>query len=130
MDAPKPVKKKRISVQSAKAKGRNLQKEVRNEILARFPMLEPDDVRSTSMGASGEDLQLSPLARRLLKISVECKARARVGVYPWIFQAVDNAPKDTVPVLVVRQDHAKPLAVVDLGHYLDLLQRWTESNDT
>ena len=56
--------------QSAKAKGRNLQKWVRDLLLENFPTLEADDVRSTSMGAGGEDVQLSPAARKLFKFSV------------------------------------------------------------
>ena len=43
--------------QSSKAKGRNLQKWVVEQILKVFPELEPDDVTSTSMGASGEDVK-------------------------------------------------------------------------
>jgi len=47
-----------LKPQSAKAKGRKLQQWVRDQILQRFPTLSTDDVRSTSMGASGEDVQL------------------------------------------------------------------------
>ena len=50
---------------SSKAKGRLGQQEVRDKILKTFPELEPDDVRSTAMGQSGEDIQLSPRARKL-----------------------------------------------------------------
>lgn len=38
-----------ITTQAAKAKGRNLQKLIRDKILALFPQLEADDVKSTSM---------------------------------------------------------------------------------
>ena len=62
-----------MKAQSAKAKGRKLQQVVRDGVLKRFPSLEPDDVRSTSMGAGGEDVQLSPVARRLFPYQVECK---------------------------------------------------------
>ncbi len=58
---------------SAKAKGRRLQQKVRDLILETFSELEEDDVRSTSMGASGEDVLLSPLARKKFPFSVECK---------------------------------------------------------
>ena len=46
-----------MKTSSAKAKGRNLQKWVRDIILESFPGLEPDDVRSITMGDSGEDMQ-------------------------------------------------------------------------
>ena len=49
---------------TAKAKGRLGQNEIRDKILETFPDLEPDDVRSTTMGDTGEDIQLSPAARK------------------------------------------------------------------
>ena len=49
-----------MKTSSAKAKGRRLQQKVRDLLLETFTELEPDDIRSTSMGVSGEDLQLSP----------------------------------------------------------------------
>lgn len=64
---------------SAKAKGRKLQQQVRDLILETFSDLEPDDVRSTSMGAGGEDVLLSPLARRKFPFSVECKNQQAFG---------------------------------------------------
>ncbi len=108
-----------MKTSSAKAKGRNLQKYVRDKILSYFPQLQLDDVRSCSMGSSGEDVQLSVAARRLLPISVECKSNARHAVYSLYAQAVANA-KDYEPVLVIKQNKSKPLAIVDLDYFLKL----------
>ena len=47
-----------MKTSSAKAKGRRLQQKVRDLLLETFTELQPDDIRSTSMGVSGEDLQL------------------------------------------------------------------------
>jgi len=105
---------------SGKAKGRKLQQIVRDKILEAFPILEPDDAKSCSMGASGEDVQLSPAARRLFPYSVECKARASISVYAWYQQAKTNAPKGMEPLLVIKQNYGKPLVVVDLDHYMEL----------
>ena len=56
---------------SAKNKGKRLQNKVRDLILEKFnSKLEPDDVRSITMGDSGEDILLSPAARRLFPFSV------------------------------------------------------------
>ena len=41
---------------SAKNKGKRLQNKVRDLILEKFNQLEPDDVRSITMGDSGEDI--------------------------------------------------------------------------
>ena len=107
-----------IKPQSAKRKGKTLQNWVRDRILEALPKLEPDDVKSTSMGAGGEDVQLSPAARRSIPISVECKAKKQIAVYRLYEQAVDNAPPNTTPVLVVKADRKKPLAVVDAAWFI------------
>ena len=111
-----------MKVASGKAKGRKLQQVVRDKILDTFPLLEPDDVKSTSMGAGGEDVQLSPAARKLFPYSVEAKARASISVYAWYQQAKANAPKGTEPLLVIKQNYGKPLVIVDLDHYMELVR--------
>ena len=58
---------------TAKAKGRLGQNEIRDKILETFPDLEPDDVRSTTMGDTGEDIQLSPAARKKIPIKIRIK---------------------------------------------------------
>lgn len=105
---------------SAKNKGRTLQKLIRDKILDTFPELEPDDCKSTSMGAKGEDIQLSPAARKLFPFSVEAKSRASIGVYAWYQQAKTNAPKGTTPLLVIKQNHSKPLVLIDLDSFMEL----------
>lgn len=111
-----------MKTSSVKQKGRLLQQLVRDKILDAFPRLEPDDVKSTSMGAGGEDIQLSPAARRWFPYSVECKSRASVGVYAWYQQAKTNAPKDMEPLLVIKQNHSKPLVVIDLDAFMELVR--------
>lgn len=110
-----------MKTQSAKAKGRRLQQAVRDGILQRFPALEPDDVRSTSMGAGGEDVQLSPAARKCFPYQVECKNLASIAIYKHYEQA--SGHNNYEPLLVVKQNRSNPLAVVDLEHFLDLVKR-------
>lgn len=110
-----------IKPQSAKAKGRKLQQTVRDAILEAFPTLEPDDVRSTSMGAGGEDVQLSPAARKLFPYSVECKNLAKIAVYNYYVQATGH--NDYEPLVVIKQNRSKPLAVVDLEHFMNLIRK-------
>ena len=112
-----------ISTSSAKAKGRRLQQWVRDTLLKLLPSLEPDDIKSTSMGASGEDVQLSPAARKLVPISVECKARSTVGVYKFYDQALENSPPNMEPVVVIKADRKKPLAVVDADYYFNKITK-------
>jgi hypothetical protein len=98
---------------SAKQKGRLLQQWVRDTILKYSPSLEPDDVRSTSMGASGEDVQLSPAARKQYPISIECKSRASYAFFKDYDQAVINTPKSCEPVLVAKANHRRPVVIID-----------------
>lgn len=110
-----------ISAQSAKAKGRRLQQAVRDAVLDAFPSLEADDVRSTSMGAGGEDVQLSPAARKLFPYSVECKNLAKIAVFNYYEQATGHG--DHEPLVVIKQNRSKALAVVDFDHFMDLVRR-------
>lgn len=111
-----------MTPQSAKAKGRNLQKLFRDLILATFPTLQPDDVRSTSMGAGGEDLQLSPAARSAFPYTVECKARAGVKtLYSWFDQAKGHGKGE--PLLVLKGDRREPLAIITAKHFMELIAK-------
>lgn len=112
---------KGISIAARKSKGRNLQKYVRDKILEYFPDLKPDDVRSCSMGGFGEDIQLSTKAREFLPYSFECKSNAKIAVYKFYAQAVHNA-KDYEPIVVIKQNHSEPLAIIDLDALLDLIK--------
>lgn len=62
-----------MKTQSAKAKGRKLQKMVAETILKVCPFLQEDDVVSRPMGSQGEDIMLSPKARQWCPLSFECK---------------------------------------------------------
>ena len=108
--------------QSAKAKGRNLQKWVRDLLLENFPSLEPDDVRSTSMGCGGEDLQLSPAARKLFGFSVECKNTERLNVWDAYEQASANSGNHE-PLLVMKKNRKKPLVVLDAETFVKLIKK-------
>lgn len=97
-----------------------LQKYVRDKLLAKYPELEPDDIRSTGMGQSGEDLQLSPAARAKFPFQVECKNLARIGVYKYYAQAATHG--DAEPLAVIKQNRSKPLVILDLDYFLGLLK--------
>ena len=111
-----------VKTSSAKAKGRNLQKWVRDAILESFPGLEPDDVRSTSMGCGGEDLQLSPAARKKFNFSVECKNVEKLNVWAAYEQASANCGKHE-PLLIMKKNRKKPLVVMDAEEFIKLIKK-------
>lgn len=121
MSSTKP-KSKGISTAARKSKGRQLQQKMRDAILASFPLLETDDVKSTAMGQGGEDVQLSPAARKVFPYSIECKRHKAFAVYGPYEQASTNAG-GYEPLLVIQGDRKKPLVVLDLDHFMKLTTR-------
>jgi hypothetical protein len=118
---PEPRSKTNIS-RTNKSRGRSFQQEVRDAILDRFQELEPGDVVSTSMGAGGEDVKLSPAARKLLPIQTECKRiKSAIGIYKWYGQAKAHGPHE--PVVFLRADRQPPLVILSADDFLDLLRR-------
>jgi hypothetical protein len=111
---------------SAKDKGRKLQQWVRDKLLEGAPELEQDDIKSTSMGAGGEDVQLSPAARKVYPAQFECKNRAKIAVYQDYQQAMTHGKHE--PVVILKQNYAKPLALVDAEWFFKLLKGKNESS--
>ena len=71
-----------MKTRSAKNKGKRLQNSVRDILLETFKeQLEPDDIKSTTMGESGEDIQLSPAARKLIPYAFECKNHEKLNIF-------------------------------------------------
>lgn len=108
--------------QSAKAKGRRLQQEVRDAVLAAFPQLEPDDVRSTSMGASGADLLLSPAAKKAFPFAVECKNVESLNIWKALDQALKHARIPIHPLVVFRRNNAPTYVALPFDVFLGLLK--------
>lgn len=109
------------TTQSRKAKGRMLQCWVRDILLSLYETLQEDDIRSTSMGASGEDIQLSPLARKSIPLSIECKNQEKLNLWESYEQAKTNA-KQYEPIVVFKKNHKKPLVAVDAEYFFNLLK--------
>ena len=105
---------------SAKNKGKRLQNQVRDLLLEKFQQLEEDDVRSTTMGDSGEDILLSPAARKLYPFSVECKNQEKLNIWSSLEQAENNSGKHT-PLLIFKRNRTKTYAVLELDELFNLL---------
>lgn len=110
-----------MKTQSAKAKGRRFQQKIAKILTDTFG-LEEGDIESRSMGAQGEDLMLSPAARRKLPFSFELKKHKSFSIYKVYEQAVSNSSNRT-PVAVIEQDRSKPLVVLSFADFLKFLQK-------
>jgi len=109
-----------MKTSSAKQKARLLQQWLRDKLLAEFPTLKPADIRSTSMGAQGEDVQLSPAARLFIPYQFETKAYAKFAVYGYYDQAVEHG--DYSAVVIIKGNHKKPLAIIDAEEFIKLIR--------
>ena len=108
-----------MKTRSAKNKGKRLQNQIRDQLLENFKQLEPDDIKSTTMGESGEDIQLSPAARKLIPYAIECKNQEKLNIWESYSQAVENS-KNYEPVVVIKRNNHKPLVVVDAEYFVGL----------
>lgn len=107
-----------MKTQSAKAKGRNLQKWVRDQLIERLE-IHPEDIESRSMGAGGEDLIMARAARSKFPHSIECKNVEKLNVWDAYDQAIANCG-DYEPILIMKKNGKKPLVVVDAEYYINL----------
>ena len=107
--------------QSAKAKGRKLQQWVRNLLIETLD-IRPEDIRSCSMGAGGEDVIMARSAREKFPFSVEAKNVERLNVYEAYDQACANSG-DYEPLLIMKKNSKKPLAVMDAETFVKLIKK-------
>ena len=106
---------------SRRAKGRLLQIIVRDKILKAFPHLKPEDVVIAKNGENGEDIKLSRIAKRLIQHQFECKNQQKLlTLYKFFRQATKHGKLD--PVLIIKLNSRKPLAVIDLDHFISLIK--------
>lgn len=108
--------------QSAKAKGRRLQQQVVQDLLDVFTHLSGEDIRSTSMGASGEDIQMSMAARQSIPFSFEAKNQERVNIWSSIEQARTNTPNGIATAVVFKKNNEEPHVVIKWKTFLKLLK--------
>jgi len=116
-----------ISIAARKQKGRKLQQVVRDSILKLFPELTERDVRSTPMGVSGEDVQLSAKAAELFPYAVEAKCHEKLNIWSALEEAEGNN-RDLEPLLVFKRNRSEIYAVVSFKHFMKLLKELREKN--
>jgi|TARA_R100000234_G_scaffold104635_1_gene74500 hypothetical protein len=112
-----------VKVKSAKAKGRKLQNFVVKELRKAYPELDDDDIKSQIMGVSGEDVVFSPLAKRLIGLSFECKNQEKLNLWDSLSQAENNCEERT-PVLVFKRNRSKTYAAIPFDFLIKLLSEY------
>ena len=110
-----------VNVKSSKAKGRRLQNHVRDSLREMYSSrLEDDDIKSQTMGMTGEDIVLSPAAKKLIPYSFECKNVERLDLWKSLEQADSNC-EDRTPVLVFKRNRTKTYVAFEYNKFLELI---------
>ena len=103
-----------MKIQSAKAKGRNLQKWVVKELKETFDFTD-NDVRSTPISTPGPDVLMSDHAQETFPFNIECKAQERFKQIYDIFNNIKPVPETEGMgrLLFLKMNNQEPLVVMD-----------------
>ena len=84
--------------------------------------VETNDIESQVMGMTGEDIVLSPLARKIIPYSFECKNQERLNIWSALHQTKKNSD-GRVPVLVFTKNREDIYVSITLTDFIDLIER-------
>ena len=76
---------------------------------------------------SGEDIKLSPAARKLIPYSFECKNQEKLNIWDSLNQAEENSG-DYDPVLIFKRNRSKTYAVVNVEKFIELINENSKSS--
>tara|TARA_B110000902_G_C14030926_1_gene484009 strand:- start:159 stop:518 length:360 start_codon:yes stop_codon:yes gene_type:complete len=117
------MKKKPYTNHARQQKARYLQNILKDKIMALYPTLSSKDIRTSTVGENGSDIKLLSLtAKRLFRYSAECKNRNENKVlYSHFKQTKKHSHRQ--PLLVIKTNREKPLALITLEHFFELLEK-------
>ena len=109
---------------SCKAKGRRLCLKVKEELHTWAPDLQPDDIMLPAGSQPGRDIHLSPAAKALYPLAIECKMQESLNIWAALKQAQTHAEGSTdVPLLCFsRNREPKVYVALDLQDFLKLIR--------
>jgi hypothetical protein len=115
-----------MKTSSCKAKGRRLQQLVAQRLLEEIYIpagLEEDDCKSVSMGVSGNDIVLSPAAKKVLNLSVECKNVESLNHTTTFWNHYNKHQDNSLKLLISQRNRTKPVVTLQLEDFLVLLKK-------
>ena len=110
------------SARASKAKGRRLQNYVRDMLRDVYTQLHPDDIKSQTMGMTGEDIVRTPAAKEVCAFSFECKNVERLQIWRAIEQCETNRPDCSAPAIVFKKNGKEPYVAIPFTVFCDMLQ--------
>ena len=105
---------------SAKNKGVRLQNQTVKDLYEAFSNLRDGDIKPAVMGESGVDIILSPHAKDLIPLNIECKNQERLNIWEAMKQAEDNA-EGRIPCTVFKRNRSETYACIKWKDLLNLL---------
>ena len=115
-----------MKARSPKNKGKRLQNLVRDRLRSVFmETLEKNDIESQVMGMSGEDIILTPAAKKIINYSFECKNKERLDLWKSLEQAESNS-EDRNPALVFKRNRSKIYITIEFDHFIELIDKLKE----
>ena len=72
------------------------------------------------MGNSGEDVQLSAAARKLVPYQIECKSKNASSLHTIYNQAKEHGTHE--PLVILKKNRDVALAIVSLDHFITLIK--------
>ena len=114
---------------SCKQKARVLQQSVVKKILESFPHLTENDCRSTPMGCSGVDIQLSEAALKVFPFSVEAKNQEALSIWAALKQAESESRKGT-PLLIFKRNRSDTYCCLKFNDFMSLIQQRNINDET
>ena len=119
-------KKRKISVSSAKAKGRLLQNFVAQKVseVTGIKWGKDELIQGREMGQSGVDVKLYGVAKEKFPYSVECKNQQAWSVPSWIKQAKANQQPGQDWLLIMTRNHFPTVVCMEVDAFFDLYDQY------
>ena len=73
------------------------------------------------MGMSGEDIVLTPSAKKVIPYSFECKNTERLNLWKSLEQCESNC-EDRNPVLIIKRNRSDVYAIIKFDKFLNLIE--------
>jgi len=101
------------------------QKEIGLKIseLTGLPFGKDEVIASRESGASGTDIRLVGLAKKVFPYAVECKRSEKLSIPAWIKQAQSNLGDFKTWLLFFRRNNEKAMVVMEADEFFELLKQ-------
>ncbi len=122
------MKRNKITIKSAKAKGRRLQNWTAEKIsqITGYEFGKDKPIEPRPMGQSGTDVRLESNVYNLFPFYIECKFQEHWNIPEWIEQAKKNS-KNNHWLLICKKSRSEPVIVLDANLFFSIYEELIKS---